>query len=70
MVRFVFSTCLTICLVVDQHFCLTGAEQVYVHVHRNNIAAQELYEKLGFKMVELATPQLSRDKMYLLCYIP
>ncbi|XP_076907285.1 GCN5-related N-acetyltransferase 6, chloroplastic-like [Bidens hawaiensis] len=45
-----------------------GAEQVYVHVHRNNIAAQELYHKIGFKVVELASPQLSRDKMYLLCY--
>ncbi|KAJ0751613.1 putative transcription regulator GNAT family [Helianthus annuus] len=47
-----------------------GAGQVYVHVHRNNIAAQELYEKIGFKVVELASPQLSRDKMYLLCYRP
>ncbi|KAI3670731.1 hypothetical protein L1987_87727 [Smallanthus sonchifolius] len=47
-----------------------GAEQVYVHVHRNNIAAQELYQKIGFKVVDLASPQLSRDKMYLLCYIP
>ncbi|KAM0030700.1 putative transcription regulator GNAT family [Helianthus debilis subsp. tardiflorus] len=47
-----------------------GAGQVYVHVHRNNIAAQELYEKIGFKVVELASPHLSRDKMYLLCYRP
>ncbi|GKC40604.1 acyl-CoA N-acyltransferase, partial [Tanacetum coccineum] len=46
-----------------------GVEQVYVHVHRNNIAAQELYEKIGFKVVDLASPQLSKDKMYLLCYI-
>ncbi|KAK9073673.1 hypothetical protein SSX86_006267 [Deinandra increscens subsp. villosa] len=45
-----------------------GVEQVYVHVHRNNIAAQELYQKLGFKVVDLASPQLSHDKMYLLCY--
>nr|XP_043627272.1 uncharacterized protein LOC122598860 isoform X2 [Erigeron canadensis] len=45
-----------------------GAEQVYVHVHKNNLAAQELYQKIGFKVVDLASPQLSRDKMYLLCY--
>ncbi|CAH1419961.1 unnamed protein product [Lactuca virosa] len=46
-----------------------GVEQVYVHVHRKNIAAQELYKKIGFKIVDLATPQLSGDKTYLLCYM-
>ncbi|KAL4563752.1 hypothetical protein LXL04_027797 [Taraxacum kok-saghyz] len=46
-----------------------GVEQVYVHVHRKNIAAQELYKKIGFNIVDLATPQLSGDKTYLLCYI-
>ncbi|KAI7747830.1 hypothetical protein M8C21_005889 [Ambrosia artemisiifolia] len=45
-----------------------GVGQVYVHVHRNNIAAQDLYQKIGFKVVELASPQLSRDKMFLLRY--
>ncbi|XP_024960702.1 uncharacterized protein LOC112501226 isoform X3 [Cynara cardunculus var. scolymus] len=45
-----------------------GAEQVYVYVNRNNIAAQELYQKIGFKVVDRASPQLSRDKTYLLCY--
>ncbi|XP_071731987.1 GCN5-related N-acetyltransferase 6, chloroplastic [Rutidosis leptorrhynchoides] len=47
-----------------------GVEQVYVHVHRNNIAAQELYQKIGFTVVDLASPQLLRDKMYLLSYRP
>ncbi|KAI3495700.1 hypothetical protein L1887_38046 [Cichorium endivia] len=45
-----------------------GVEQVYVHVHRKNTAAQELYKKIGFKIVDLATPQLLKDKTYLLCY--
>ncbi|KAH9652683.1 N-acetyltransferase domain-containing protein [Citrus sinensis] len=26
-------------------------EQVYVHVHRNNIAGQQLYKKMGFKVI-------------------
>ncbi|KAL5572353.1 hypothetical protein UlMin_021950 [Ulmus minor] len=28
---------------------ITGVEQVYVHVHRHNNGAQELYRKLGFE---------------------
>ncbi|KAL9444839.1 hypothetical protein AB3S75_017929 [Citrus x aurantiifolia] len=32
-------------------------EQVYVHVHRNNIAGQQLYKKMGFKMVEMESSQ-------------
>uniref|UniRef100_M4DFB0 N-acetyltransferase domain-containing protein n=1 Tax=Brassica campestris TaxID=3711 RepID=M4DFB0_BRACM len=27
-----------------------GVEQVYVHVHRNNLVAQELYQKTGFEV--------------------
>lgn len=55
------------------HFAITsamsdGVEKVYVHVHKNNIAAQELYKKMGFKIVDVATPQLIKDKTYLLCY--
>ncbi|KAI3701377.1 hypothetical protein L6452_26399 [Arctium lappa] len=45
-----------------------GAEQVYVHVNRNNIAAQELYQKIGFEVVDRASLQLLGDKTYLLCY--
>lgn len=45
-----------------------GLMKVYVHVHRKNIPAQELYAKLGFEMMEAATSQLSREKTYLLCH--
>ncbi|XP_010557659.1 PREDICTED: uncharacterized protein LOC104826588 [Tarenaya hassleriana] len=34
----------------------SGVEQVYVHVHRNNTAAWELYEKTGFEIVERQQP--------------
>lgn len=34
----------------------SGVEEVYVHVHRNNMAARELYEKTGFEIVETAQP--------------
>lgn len=44
-----------------------GVEQVYVHVHRSNTPAQELYQKMGFEMVEEASPQLLEDQTYLLC---
>ncbi|XP_034225843.1 uncharacterized protein LOC117635617 isoform X2 [Prunus dulcis] len=43
-----------------------GAEQVYVHVHRKNKPAQELYRKMGFEMVEKATSQLEEEQTYLL----
>ncbi|OAY53998.1 uncharacterized protein LOC110612066 isoform X2 [Manihot esculenta] len=45
----------------------SGVEQVYVHVHRNNIPAQDLYEKIGFEIVEAASLQLQEEKTYLLC---
>ncbi|XP_041005985.1 uncharacterized protein LOC121250822 isoform X1 [Juglans microcarpa x Juglans regia] len=45
-----------------------GVEQVYVHVHRSNLPAQELYQKTGFEMVEVASPQLLEDQTYLLCF--
>ncbi|KAB1209497.1 hypothetical protein CJ030_MR6G007271 [Morella rubra] len=45
-----------------------GVEQVYVHVDRSNIPAQELYQKMGFEMVEVANPQLLEDQTYLLCF--
>ncbi|KAH9652687.1 N-acetyltransferase domain-containing protein [Citrus sinensis] len=41
-------------------------EQVYVHVHRNNIAGQQLYKKMGFKMVEMESSQ-PVDETDLLC---
>ena len=28
-----------------------GVEQVYVHVHRSNKSAQELYQKMGFEVM-------------------
>ncbi|XP_017219556.1 GCN5-related N-acetyltransferase 6, chloroplastic isoform X2 [Daucus carota subsp. sativus] len=44
-----------------------GAEQVFVHVHRNNKPAQLLYQKMGFEVVEIASSQLSAEQTYLLC---
>ncbi|KAF5748426.1 putative Acyl-CoA N-acyltransferases (NAT) superfamily protein [Tripterygium wilfordii] len=46
---------------------LDGVEQVYVHVHRKNKPALELYERRGLEIVEMATSQLSEDQTYLLC---
>ncbi|CAO2823164.1 unnamed protein product [Amaranthus hypochondriacus] len=44
-----------------------GAEMVFVHVYRKNIPALKLYEKLGFKVLEIASLQLVEEGMYLLC---
>ncbi|XP_024017161.1 uncharacterized protein LOC21410006 [Morus notabilis] len=44
-----------------------GVEQVYVHVHRHNKAAQELYQKMGFEIVEMASSQLLEEQTFLLC---
>ncbi|XP_011078085.1 uncharacterized protein LOC105161924 isoform X1 [Sesamum indicum] len=44
-----------------------GAGKVFVHVYRNNKAAQSLYQKMGFEVVDAASSQLSADQMYLLC---
>jgi hypothetical protein len=30
---------------------VVGVEQVYVHVHRSNKSAQELYQKMGFEVM-------------------
>ncbi|GAB4838038.1 hypothetical protein Ancab_027566 [Ancistrocladus abbreviatus] len=45
---------------------LKGVEQVFVHVHRDNKPAQQLYQKLGFERVDIASPQLLEEQMYLL----
>ncbi|XP_047322803.1 uncharacterized protein LOC124926596 [Impatiens glandulifera] len=42
-------------------------QQVYMHVHRKNQPARDLYEKMGFKVVEMATSQLEKEQTYLLC---
>lgn len=44
-----------------------GANEVFVHVHKDNMAAQKLYEKLGFEMVEKARSQSLEDQKFLLC---
>ncbi|CAF2158048.1 hypothetical protein HID58_025161 [Brassica napus] len=44
-----------------------GVEQVYVHVHRNNLVAQELYQKTGFEVVEMGESE-SSDDTFLLQY--
>ncbi|KDP33912.1 hypothetical protein JCGZ_07483 [Jatropha curcas] len=44
-----------------------GVEHLFVHVHRDNSPAQDLYQKMGFKIVEAASSQLLEEKTYLLC---
>ncbi|OWM74415.1 hypothetical protein CDL15_Pgr013319 [Punica granatum] len=44
----------------------TGVEVVYVHVHRDNKAAQLMYGKIGFQVVQEATSQLIEEQTYLL----
>ena len=34
---------------------MAGVEQVYVHVHRSNIPALELYQKMGFEVMRMIT---------------
>lgn len=43
---------------------MIGAEQVFVHVHRNNKPAQLLYQKMGFEVV----PFLFAFCLRLLCH--
>ncbi|XP_042478389.1 uncharacterized protein LOC122059583 [Macadamia integrifolia] len=44
-----------------------GVEQVFVHVHKDNKPANELYQKMGFQRVETATPHSLEKQNYLLC---
>ncbi|KAL2480316.1 Acyl-CoA N-acyltransferases (NAT) superfamily protein [Abeliophyllum distichum] len=44
-----------------------GADKVFVHVHRHNIPAQGLYQKMGFEVIEAANSPISGDETYLLC---
>ncbi|KNA21654.1 hypothetical protein SOVF_041260 [Spinacia oleracea] len=46
---------------------LKDAEMIFVHVHRKNTPARELYQKLGFEIVDVASLQLVEEQMYLLC---
>ncbi|GAA0147517.1 acyltransferase [Lithospermum erythrorhizon] len=43
-----------------------GVDQVFVHVHKHNEPAQELYEKIGFEVAEEASIELSGEQTYLL----
>ncbi|CAL5184713.1 unnamed protein product [Lathyrus oleraceus] len=43
-----------------------GVRQVYVHVDRNNMPGQLLYQKMGFEMVESANSRLLLEETYLL----
>lgn len=45
-----------------------GAQKVFVHVHRHNKPARDLYQKIGFQIVDGATLQLSEEQTYLLCF--
>ncbi|KAG7578862.1 GNAT domain [Arabidopsis thaliana x Arabidopsis arenosa] len=47
---------------------LSGVEQLYVHVHKKNSVAQELYQKTGFKIVETGKFESLDDDTYLLQY--
>ncbi|KAK8520382.1 hypothetical protein V6N13_031168 [Hibiscus sabdariffa] len=47
---------------------LSGLKSVFVHVHRYNEAALDLYLKLGFEEVEEANSLLEEEQMYLLHY--
>ncbi|XP_047972304.1 uncharacterized protein LOC125215048 isoform X5 [Salvia hispanica] len=44
-----------------------GAEKVFVHVHRHNKPARNLYQKIGFQVVDAASTQLSAEQTFLLC---
>ncbi|KAK9149210.1 hypothetical protein Scep_007967 [Stephania cephalantha] len=44
-----------------------GVRQVFVHVHRENMPAKELYRKMGFQIVEMATSCISTGGTFLLC---
>ncbi|XP_058108593.1 GCN5-related N-acetyltransferase 6, chloroplastic isoform X2 [Magnolia sinica] len=43
-----------------------GVEEVFVHVERKNMAAQQLYSKIGFQMVEMDMAHSSEDQNYLM----
>ncbi|KAK9102442.1 hypothetical protein Sjap_019696 [Stephania japonica] len=45
-----------------------GVRQVFVHVHTENMPAKELYRTMGFQIVEMATPCISTEETYLLCF--
>ncbi|CAI0387801.1 unnamed protein product [Linum tenue] len=43
-----------------------GVQVMYVHVDRNNKPALQLFEKMGFEMIEEASEGLVEDNTYLL----
>ncbi|KAL3530095.1 hypothetical protein ACH5RR_009417 [Cinchona calisaya] len=43
-----------------------GMKQLFVHVNADNVPAQELYKKTGFKIVEAASSPLSKDQRLLM----
>ncbi|KAL6000026.1 hypothetical protein ACLOJK_034703 [Asimina triloba] len=45
-----------------------GVKDVFVHVHKDNIAAQRLYEKIGFQMVEMDVAHSSAAQNYLMSF--
>lgn len=47
---------------------ISGVNEVYVQVHKDNLSAQKLYEKIGFEIVEEAVSQYLEEQRYLLCY--
>ncbi|XP_026662767.1 uncharacterized protein LOC103712584 isoform X2 [Phoenix dactylifera] len=47
---------------------LYGADETFVHVHQDNTAAQKLYDRTGFQMVDTAIPHLLAEKKYLMSF--
>ncbi|KAL5217017.1 hypothetical protein ABZP36_017701 [Zizania latifolia] len=40
---------------------LNGAENIYIHVHKDNLPARSLYDQIGFRMVDLDGAHQSSD---------
>jgi ribosomal protein S18 acetylase RimI-like enzyme len=40
---------------------LNGAEEVYIHVHKDNLPARRLYDQIGFRMVDFDGARQSSD---------
>ncbi|XP_010936928.1 GCN5-related N-acetyltransferase 6, chloroplastic isoform X2 [Elaeis guineensis] len=45
-----------------------GADETFVHVHKDNVAAQKLYDRTGFQVVDEAIPHLLAENKYLLSF--
>ncbi|XP_031473604.1 uncharacterized protein LOC116246056 isoform X2 [Nymphaea colorata] len=46
---------------------LAGIKKIFIHVNGTNKPAQELYQKIGFEMVEEASSPMAMDERLLMC---